>query len=146
MRVPVEPDVDALYCVPQLIERRIEVEVDAARNAIAERRLPQHARDVDQQFGVRGGAAQLGVWQAHGFARVLPQQRRAALQTEARDDVLEVAGVDRRSERRGRRLNGSGCDRLDEKHVVSQLPQTRARTAGRPTWRRPVQDRPRSFR
>src|SRR5262249_6915975 len=51
-----ESDVDALD-VPQLVERRIEIEVHAPRYRLDELRVAQHSRDVDQEIA---GFGELG--------------------------------------------------------------------------------------
>ena len=71
MRVAIEPDIDALDGMPQLVEGRIEIQVDAQVDRTDKRRIAQHARNVDQQVGGRGRAHELVILDANGFPRVL---------------------------------------------------------------------------
>ena len=109
MGVAVKSHVDAFDRVPELIERRIEVEIDAARNGLEQPRVGQHPGNVDQHDRSRV-AASSRVRRRRGrcLARLLEQQRGAAGQTEGGRHLAEIAGVDRASERRAVRPHRRG--------------------------------------
>ena len=75
MRVTVEADVDAFGGTPELIEAGVEVEIDANRDRFRERRIGQHARDVDEAIALGRNRAQAVVGQAHGLRRASKQER-----------------------------------------------------------------------
>src|SRR5688572_5081387 len=75
MRVTVETDVDAFSGTPELIEAGVEVEIGANRDRSRERRIGQHARNVDQAIALGRNGAQALVRQAHGLRRAGEQER-----------------------------------------------------------------------
>ncbi len=122
MRVPVEAHINALNFVPQLVEGRIEIQVDPGRDRSEQIRVRQHAGDVDQDVCVFRGPQQVPVRKTNALVRVLPQQ--GALHIEARHHIVKIRRVDRRRQRRPLGPARRRRDWLDEAHVVSETAQS----------------------
>ena len=130
--------------LPELVERRVEVEVDAHRDAADQLLVGQHARDVDQHVGARRPTRRSSSYGSPTVSRV-PASSSAADSLEA-----EVARPRRGSTRRSPTLRAARraearSDRLDEQ---TSWPSRRspAGTAARPRSRRPGAGRRRSCR
>ena len=111
MGVGVEAHVHAFRLVPELDERRVEIEVGAHRDRFEYVGVGEHPRDAQQEVGVAGGGAQPAARHANRLA-VGRDQRPASLEAQPRHHVADVGE---------RRASGLGVsDRLDEADVAAE--------------------------
>src|SRR5262249_32627707 len=80
--VAAEPDVDALGCVPELDERRIEIEVNANRDAGGQVFVREHAGDVYQHVSPAADGSEFVVRKADGLPAASQQKRGGLLKAE----------------------------------------------------------------
>src|SRR5262249_29675110 len=118
--VAAEPHVDALGCVPELDERRIEIEVNANRDAGGQVFVREHAGDVYQHVSPAADGSEFVVRKADGLPAASQQKRGGLLKAEFRDDLPEVRPVLRQFERGAGGLKRRLLNWLDEIDVVAQ--------------------------
>src|SRR5262245_26642829 len=73
MRMTVESGIDARG-MPELIEPRVEIQIEARGNALHQCRVGQHPGDVDEQISAAGDRPQGLVRTADCFGRILQKQ------------------------------------------------------------------------
>jgi len=119
-----EAHVDPLHGVPELRERGIEVEIDAAARLPEDRFVAQDTRHVDEHVGGSRRPDDLVVGRPHGVPRPAgEEQGRDVLEAEAANDRLEVRGVGRVGEGGALRPQRGGGHRIDEQDAMAEPAQ-----------------------
>ena len=79
--------------VPELVEGRIEVEIDSTRDVAGEFLVGQHARNIDQHVGGASDSPKLLIREADGLPRPRDQEGGGRIEPEVLHHPAEVARV-----------------------------------------------------